>query len=138
MPGKFLHQYEIMFNKATADLTLSFYALALEDKAIDMDIIFFHLQHAAEKYLKCLLSFHGVHYEKIHDIKRLLGLCLSNEVVVPAYVEKLVELNPYAVEGRYAVVADDMAEADVYVELLNKFKLFVAGVIDIPEQRVDA
>ena len=51
MPGNFLHQYEIMFNKATADLTLSVYALALEDKVIDMDIIFFHLQQAAEKYL---------------------------------------------------------------------------------------
>ena len=137
MPGKFYHQYELMFKKANADLKLSIHALALEDNEIDREIIFFHLQQAAEKYIKSLLSFNGVHYEKIHDIKRLLGVCQENSITVPEYAEQFVELNPYAVEGRYAVIADDMADADVFVELLIKFKLFIADAVGIPAQLAD-
>lgn len=37
---KFPHQYEIFLKKADAELTLVQYALALEDKQIDLDIIF--------------------------------------------------------------------------------------------------
>jgi len=39
-----------------------------EDEEIDMEAIYFHLQQASEKYIKSLLSFNKIHFEKIHDI----------------------------------------------------------------------
>ena len=65
MPDSMLRQYELFFRKGSADLKLATYALAIEDNELDMEIIFFHLQQAAEKYLKTLLSFNGIHFEKV-------------------------------------------------------------------------
>ena len=129
MPASFPHQYELMYQKATSDLALAIHALAIDDAEIDVEIIFFHLQQAAEKYLKALLSFHGVHYEKIHDIRRLIELCQDNSIELPDQTEKLVDLNPFAVEGRYAVVADDLCDAQVFIDLLRKMKGYVAARI---------
>lgn len=93
MPANFIRQYELMYQKATSDLALATHALAIDDSEIDVEIIFFHLQRAAEKYLKTLLSFQDVHYEKIHDIRRLIELCQANSIVLPNKIEELVSLN---------------------------------------------
>lgn len=129
MPASFPRQHELMYQKATSDLALATHALAIDDDEIDIEIIFFHLQQAAEKYLKALLSFQGVHYEKIHDIRRLIALCQINVIELPDQTERLVDLNPFAVEGRYAVVADDMYDAQVFIDLLRKMKNHVANRI---------
>lgn len=130
MTGKFPHQYEIYLKKADADLALVQLALALEDKQIDLDIIFFHLQQATEKYLKTLICFNGVHFEKIHDINKLIGICRSNSIDLPDYIDVFIELNPYAVDGRYAVIADDMDEAEGYAKFLSQFSEFVSHAIN--------
>lgn len=127
MHDKFQPQHTIFFRKGTADLKLSSYAFSIEDDALDMEIVFFHLQQAAEKFLKTLLSFNNVHFEKIHDIRRLIDLCAANSISLPDYVEEFVALNPFAVEGRYATITDDTGDAQHYLTLLDQFKLFVAG-----------
>lgn len=129
MTGNFPHQYEIFLKKADADLALVQLALALEDKQIDLDIIFFHLQQATEKYLKTLICFNGIHFEKIHDINKLIGICRSNLIDLPDYIDVFIELNPYAVDGRYAVIADDMDEAEGYAKFISQFSEFVSHAI---------
>lgn len=128
MPASFPRQFEIFKRKADADLNLVNLALSLEEQSIDLDIVFFHLQQAAEKYLKSLLSFNGVHFEKVHDIQKLITTCSDNAVMLPDFVEIFVELNPYAVEGRYAVIADDMNDAARYASFLKQLKLHVENV----------
>lgn len=129
MPDSMLRQYELFFRKGNADLKLATYALAIEDNELDMEIVFFHLQQAAEKYLKSLISFHGIHFEKVHDIQRLIDVCITNSIELPEYTGSFVELNPFAVEGRYAIIADDMADAQKYVDLLNELKRFVERIL---------
>jgi HEPN domain-containing protein len=129
MPANFARQYDIMYQKGTSDLALATYALAIDDSEIDVEIIFFHLQQAAEKYLKALLSFHDVHYDKIHDIRCLIKLCQTNSIELPNQVEELVNLNPFAVEERYGVIADDMYDAQTFIDLLQKVKSHVANKI---------
>lgn len=129
MPAKFPRQHELMYQKATSDLALATYALAIDDAEIDVEIIFFHLQQAAEKYLKALLSFHGIHYEKIHDIRRLIEICQANSIELPNQTEKLVDLNPFAVEGRYAVIADDLYDTQIFIDRLREMKAYVAARI---------
>jgi HEPN domain-containing protein len=129
MPGEFPCQYEIFLKKANADYDLVHCALSMEELKIDPDIIFFHLQQAVEKYLKTLLSFNGVHFEKIHDIDKIISFCRSNSIDLPDYVDVFIELNPYAIEGRYAVIADDMDEAEGYTKLLSQLREFVSHAV---------
>ena len=129
MQGKFPHQYEVLLKKADADLALVQYVLALEDKPIDIDIIFFHLQQAVEKYLKALVCYNGVHFEKIHDIDKIITICRYNSIDLPDYIDIFIELTPYAVEGRYAVISDDMDDAEGYAKLLGQLRKFVSEAL---------
>jgi HEPN domain-containing protein len=131
MPGKFPRQYEILLKKADADLALVQYVLTLEDKPIDIDIIFFHLQQAVEKYLKALICYNGVHFEKIHDIDKIITVCRNNSIDIPDYIEVFIELNQYAVEGRYAVISDDMDDAEGYAKFLAHLRVFVSEALAV-------
>ena len=65
------------------------------------DIVGFHAQQAAEKYLKALLTRHQIGFPKTHVIRRLLILL---EPVEPAMVKALDEANwlsPFGAEIRY-------------------------------------
>lgn len=92
MPVKFPHQYEILLKKADGDLALVQHVLALVDKPIDAEIIFFHLQQAVEKCLKALICYNGVHFEKIHDIVDTvcLGSLLSD---IPGTLQQVIVRN---------------------------------------------
>jgi HEPN domain-containing protein len=70
------------------------------------DMVCFHCQQAAEKYLKCLLTYFGIQAPRTHDLKSLAVLVPSQHPL-HLRIEDLVELNPYAVDVRYA---DDWRE----------------------------
>jgi len=72
------------------------------------DIVGFHAQQAAEKYLKALLTRHQIEFPKTHVIRRLLILL---EPVDPALVKSVDDANwlsPFGAEIRYP---GDRAEA---------------------------
>ena len=56
--------------------------------------------------MKCLLTYRGTQTPRTHDLKALAAL-IPPEQKLPLRVEDLVELNPYAVDVRYA---DDWRE----------------------------
>lgn len=129
MPAEFLHQYELFLQKAHADLRSAEILFKADDIEVDVSIVLFHLQQAAEKYLKALISHHGMHFEKIHDLRRLLDLCHECGIALPAYAEDFVELNPFAVEGRYALLHDDMADAERFLRLVSEFGEFASSAL---------
>ena len=72
------------------------------------DIVGFHAQQAAEKYLKAILTRHQIEFPKTHVIRRLLILL---QPVDPAMVKALDDANwlsPFGAEIRYP---GDQAEA---------------------------
>lgn len=71
------------------------------DLEVGDEIIGFHLQQAAEKRFKALLVFHGIPYRRTHDVLELLDLLIANGHPVPATLEPLQEMTPFAVEYRY-------------------------------------
>lgn len=127
MTNKFQHQYEIYYNKATADLVLVQQVFVLNNPLIDESIILFHLQQAAEKYLKAFLSFNKIHFGKLHDIKKILELFVENDIKMPPEAEALVELTPYAVEGRYDFITDENIDIPRFIILVEQLKFFVDG-----------
>jgi len=100
-------------------------------------IVVFHCQQAAEKYLKALLVRHQVHFPKTHSIRELLDLTSS---VAPAAARSLagcVVLTPYGVDVRYPGDLPDLlpgqdTEALELARLaretvLGELKTFLAG-----------
>ena len=65
------------------------------------DIICFHAQQAAEKYLKGLLLFHQIEFEKTHNLVYLKDLCASEDPAFNSITSGIISLNPYAVAVRY-------------------------------------
>ena len=65
------------------------------------EIVCFHCQQAAEKYLKAYLVKHQVEFQKTHNIMSLINKCSTVDSV---FKEKLLYANlltDYAVEIRY-------------------------------------
>ncbi len=109
--ASFLNQYQILFNKAKADLTAAnvLYQKLLDgDSNLDQEIICFHLQQCAEKLFKSVLSKNEIYFPKIHDLETLLNLLDENNLTLSANRDILIELNDFAVEGRYAVMQEEI------------------------------
>jgi HEPN domain-containing protein len=49
------------------------------DELIDDATIVFHIQQAAEKLTKSLLSYNNIHFERTHDLTTLVELSLPME-----------------------------------------------------------
>ncbi|MGQ0665328.1 MAG: HEPN domain-containing protein [Pseudomonadota bacterium] len=68
----------------------------------------FHMQQAAEKYLKALLAHRGVEYPHTHDLGVLLDMCCRIAGDLERLRDEIVTLQPYSVQMRY----DDIAEPE--------------------------
>lgn len=76
------------------------------------EIIGFHAQQAAEKALKAVLAWHGIPYRRTHDLAELLDILEDHGVKVPAAVEEVDILTPFAVEMRYGMLSSDEPPLD--------------------------
>jgi len=112
----FLYKALIDFNSATYLLK------AYNDDEVDIDIekIYFELQQSAEKALKSLLSKNKIRFPKSHDLEQIIQLCQDNNVTLVKDIDLLIELNDYAVEGRYSIIHDDINEAEKYINIIEK------------------
>jgi HEPN domain-containing protein len=121
----YLKQYEILYKKALIDLKA---AINLNrdfdngDIELDLEVIIFHLQQSAEKFLKSILSYHEINFPKTHDLEVILRLVLESNLSLTIDEEKLIDLNDYAVEGRYSIIHDDLDNVSEYFTLLDRLK----------------
>jgi HEPN domain-containing protein len=65
------------------------------------DLVCFHCQQAAEKYLKAVLNEHGARIPRTHDLEDLLGLLLPIHLELSVLRRGLKFLIQFAVEVRY-------------------------------------
>jgi HEPN domain-containing protein len=80
--------------------------LLVPDTEISDEIIGFHAQQAVEKWLKAVMSLHGLEEARIHDVGRLLEILVEAEIDLPAGADQLDDLSIYAVPLRYADLLD--------------------------------
>ncbi len=67
------------------------------------DLVCFHCQQSAEKYLKALLIDRGVAPPRTHDLLVLLNLTLPHDPTLKSERRRLTSLTRYAVEFRYPI-----------------------------------
>lgn len=78
-----------------ADEDLGFAASIIEDSPFYAQICF-HLQQAAEKYLKAVIVAEDLEFQKIHDLVALLKSCLSRRPELISLMPQCKLLNRYA------------------------------------------
>ena len=95
---------------------------------IPFDVVCYHCQQTAEKYLKGLLVFLGAQPSRTHDLLALLQEARTFLTAAPTdSVERAcVVLNPYAIEVRYPddqsnPTAEDSAEARQAAETVRQW-----------------
>jgi len=86
-------------DKADHDLLAAEHIMTLEGSELT-DIVCFHCQQCAEKYVKALLVSVGVHFPKTHDLRLLLDL-VPMHVLPDLSRTRVIALNRYVIEGRY-------------------------------------
>ena len=131
MAEKFLKQYEIFYKKAKIDLKVAqniLRDLRNGDDDLDFDTVYFHLQQAAEKLLKSILSFYEVRFPKIHDIAELLELFKENKIAIILDAEILLPLSYYAVSGRYMILTE-VENPDKYIDFLIILTKYVSEIL---------
>jgi len=91
------------------------------------EIICFHCQQTAEKYLKWVLVLHDIDPPKIHDLEELEKLCENINPQFETLYEKCAVLTEYAVHSRYPEEKQlekyDMDRALEYAKSIKEFVL---------------
>jgi len=129
---EFLKQYEILITKAKEDFVAANYLLDgynNHNLELKLEIIYFHLQQCAEKSIKSLLDFKNIKFPHTHDIEELINILNENNIKISNGIEKLTDLTEFTVDGRYAVVHDDLDDAEKYIDILKQLALHVEKVI---------
>jgi HEPN domain-containing protein len=97
------------------------------------ELVAFHAQQAAEKYLKALLVWYQIEFPKTHDIEKLLYLVRIVEPQIADSVAEAAWLTPFGVETRYPsdfpqTLAGDEQRA---VELAGRVREAVMTVLNL-------
>ncbi len=124
----FLKQYEILYKKARTDLKVAKNILEdfeNGDDELDLEVIMFHLQQSTEKLIKSLLAYNRLHFTKTHSIAYLLEAISENGIEIIEDAQKLIPLTEFAVEGRYAILHDDLDDVDKYIVIVSELLEFV-------------
>ncbi|MCL2513239.1 MAG: HEPN domain-containing protein [Oscillospiraceae bacterium] len=113
------------FRFADTDLTAANHLLSLYPQPLE--IICYHCQQSAEKYLKGYLGYCGVDEPpKTHDLSRLCALCAEYDIKFDEIRNICAFLTEYGIQPRYPdeieIDENDMKKALAYAEQVKAFE----------------
>ena len=115
-------------DKGKDDLRVAEYLSTMHHPTPD-EIICFHCQQSAEKYLKAFIFLNDIEPDKTHDLRELLRICEEYDSSFSSLLPKLRALTRYGVMPRYpndlAITNDDMKTAIQYAKDVQAFVLQV-------------
>ena len=89
------------------------------------NLVCFHAQQCAEKYLKAYLISREISFPRMHDLVGLLDLCLQCDPDFERLRENCVTLDPYSVLFRYPGQDAVQEEAIEALKTLRRMRLFI-------------
>jgi len=105
-----MKEFEKWFKKAEGDFII-ISSLILLDNA-PYDLCGFHSQQASEKYLKAYLFSGNINFPKIHNLFKLMKICISKNHLFEEIEIQCKRLNNYAVAHRYPDDFDELTFKD--------------------------
>jgi HEPN domain-containing protein len=115
--------------KADNDYSTAEY-LAQNMYPVPIEIVCFHCQQAAEKYLKCFLVYNDQEPPKIHDLIELIRLCGKINTDFLQLNLKCEYLTPFAVHIRYP------SDIDLLNEDMLKALSCAKGIIEFVKSKM--
>ena len=102
------------------------------------DTIAFHCQQAVEKYIKAILVFKGIEFDRSHDLIYLLELLSGVITVTSDQFKKAVSLNGFSVQIRYPnkIIKLSKDELEEAISTSQEFRLFAIEQIGIIENDI--
>jgi HEPN domain-containing protein len=116
---------------AKAEQDLGMAKLAIDNKPEYRDLICFHCQQAAEKYLKACLIDKRLSFKKTHSLVYLLDLLAQDGNIPDKLYEAAEILEDYGVEVRYPGNGMDLSDEDVNDAYLAALQIKEAVIIEI-------
>ena len=101
---------------AAQDLASAEYLLAMRPQPVE--IICYHCQQSAEKYLKAFLALQGAFITKTHDLNALNKSCSNYDASFVEITEACLGLTDYGVQSRYPFQLE-LSEVDISVAMQN-------------------
>ena len=86
------------------------------------DVVCFHCQQAAEKYLKAMMQESGLPVPRIHNLDQLLLLLLPIDASLRSLRRGLKTLSRYAAEYRYPGASATAAQARSALKLTRRVR----------------
>lgn len=99
------------------------------------DTIAFHCQQAVEKYLKAILVFYDIQFERSHNLIYLLDLLSTKIEISESDTEKVILLNGFSVQIRYPDKTNFLTkeELETSLNIAQDFRSFALERIGIIE-----
>jgi HEPN domain-containing protein len=94
-----------------ADLDLQATDILLAEDG-PLPVAAFHLQQAAEKYIKGYLLFKGWTLRRIHDLEVLIGEAIDRDEDFATFLEPCQRITEYYIESRYPTGLFSVFEVD--------------------------
>ncbi|MFW6306182.1 MAG: HEPN domain-containing protein [Bacillota bacterium] len=119
---------EEWFAFANSDLKSAIFLLRM--KPTPLEIISYHCQQCAEKYLKGFIAFHGGKIKRTHDLVVLNRECQKFDISFQNIIEECINLTDYGVQVRYPFHID-IEEHDVKnaIKESKKIRKFIINKI---------
>jgi HEPN domain-containing protein len=99
------------------------------------DTVAFHCQQATEKYLKAILLFKGIEFERTHNLIYLLELLSQKMEITDEFYDKAILLNGFSVQIRYPdhKIYMTKEELETSITISQEFREFAFKIIGIKE-----
>ena len=121
-----------------AEMDLSSAEYLLNMLPVPAEIICYHCQQSAEKYLKGYLVLHGINPPKIHDLNELRKLCSDLSDTFKKIADQCSDLTAYGVQPRYPMELmleeRDMRQALSSAKAIRDFVLNLAPEMALEKQ----
>ncbi|MEW5866405.1 MAG: HEPN domain-containing protein [Bacillota bacterium] len=116
---------------AMGDLDLDSAAFLLGMRPMPVEIICYHCQQCAEKYLKGFIAFNAGEVPRTHDLVALNKLCGGYDQGFAELQERCIDLTDYGVQVRYPFHLDiEESDAKRAIENARKVREFVVSRIN--------
>ncbi len=111
------------FNYANADIEAARFLQTMRPQPLE--IICYHCQQSAEKYLKGFIALNGGEIQKTHDLVSLNKICARYHLEFTKILEHCINLTDYGVQTRYPfqieINGNDMQLALKSAEEIKKY-----------------
>jgi len=113
---------------AAMDLKTAEYLLDMSP--LPIEIICYHCQQSAEKYLKGYLIFCGVAPPRMHDLDELCKLCLKFSKTFRNIADQCSDLTAYGVQPRYPMeLILEKKDTRQALDSAKAIKVFILAII---------